>query len=130
MSFSAQALLKKYDHCNDGLFLSFGFFYDSEVTLCASATFLARDNTSGQEKWDKIFLEMRDVAEFHADWKGNQAHSISTGVKLLELDGLWCLDVDGVYDKNQEPVSLNEVRRIGECYFFGREVKASILTDK
>ena len=54
-----------------------------------------------------------DVEEFVAKIKGNQFNSISSGVKLLNFEDLWCIDIDGDYSLAGDPSSLDEVREDG-----------------
>ncbi len=126
---TANALLADYDHFNDGLILSFGFFYPQKGALCAQAILYARNNAVPGGKWDTVRIVIEDVVDLHVRWKGNQFNSICSGVHLMMLEGLWCLDIDDVFDYCKAPASIAEIQEMGDCYAIGRRVRIHVTSD-
>ncbi|WP_343655100.1 hypothetical protein [Paraburkholderia caribensis] len=115
-------LLNDYHNFDDGLVVSFGFFYPMGEPAAAQAIFYAKNHSVPGDRWDTVKIVVKDVAEFNAQWKGNQPNSICAGVHLVKFDDLWCLDVDGVYGEVEDPKSIEDVRKFGDCYVTGRDV--------
>ena len=117
-------IFEDYHRFDDGLILSFEYFYIPNQPLAVQMIFYAKNHRLDDDVWRKVKVVVKDVQEIFAKVKGNQFNSISSGVKLLNFEGLWCVDVDGNCDMAADPTSLDEVRRDGECYVIGREVDA------
>jgi hypothetical protein len=114
---------------DDGLILSFRYFYTSNEPLAAEIVLYARNHKLDGNVWRKVKVVVRDVEEFVAKVKGNQFNSIFSGVKLLNFGDLWCIDIDGDYSLAGDPSSLDEVREDGQCYVIGRQVEACELDE-
>jgi len=125
----ATRLMTEYHNLDDGLVLSFGFFYPIPGKLSVQGLFYAKNHLAFEERWDTIKIIIEDVVDLKILWKGNQAHSICTGVHLLKLDNLWCLDVDGVYEDIDDPKSIAEIQSFGDCYATGKQLKIFIIPD-
>ncbi|WP_347900798.1 hypothetical protein [Pseudomonas purpurea] len=121
---ATQQIFVDYHRFDDGLLLSFEYFYAPGERLAAKLVLHARNHTVEGNEWRTVEVVVTDVKELCAKVRGDQFHSICSGVKLLNLDGLWCVDVDGVYSFDEDPVSLDEVRRDGSCYVIGSQVEA------
>ncbi len=48
---------------------------------------------------------------------------MASGVRLLSFDELLCVEVDGVYEHDKEPQSIEEIRKYGNCYAIGKDVE-------
>lgn len=114
---------------DDGLILSFRYFYTSNEPLAAEIVLYARNHKLDGNVWRKVKVVVGDVEELVAKVKGNQFNSISSGVKLLNFGDLWCIDIDGDYSLAGDPSSLDEVREDGQCYVIGRQVEACELDE-
>jgi hypothetical protein len=117
-------ILEDFGNFNDGLLESFEYFYRPNSPLAARIVLSGRNFSTPTSEWRTIELLITDVQELHARRSGRQFNSISSGVKLLKFDGLWCVDVDGTYAFAEDPASLNDVRQHGECYVVGKAVVA------
>jgi len=120
---NAKEIFEKYHRFDDGLIISFEYFYEKNCPLSAKIVLFAKDHSSNKDIWRKVFITIKDVQELCAKIKGNQFNSISNSVKLMDFDGLWCIDIDGTYDLAEDPSSLEEVRKYGECYVLGKEIE-------
>lgn len=123
-------LLIDYHEFDDGLVMSFGFFYPVRRPLVARAVFYAKNHSVNEDRWDSVVVDVEDVVEFKSMWKGNQANSICAGVHIVNFEGVWCLDVDGVYDDVGNPKSIEDVRNIGDCYVMGKGVSVRVVEGK
>ncbi|WP_250515436.1 hypothetical protein [Caballeronia sp. INDeC2] len=119
-------LLADYHNFDDGLVVSFGFFYPVGEPPAAQAILYAKNHSVPGDRWDTVKIIVKDVAELSARWKGNQPNSICAGVHLVKFDDLWCLEIDGVYGEAEDPKSIDEVRQLGDCYATGRDVHAYV----
>lgn len=119
-----EQIFEKFHRFDDGLILSFEYFYIPNEKLAAQMIFYARDHSLDGNIWRKVRVVVRDVEELCMKVRGDQFNSICSGVKLLRFDGVWCVDIDGVYGVDGEPRSLDEVREDGECYVIGGWVEA------
>lgn len=119
----AKQIFEDYHRFDDGLILSFEYFYAPNEPLAAQIVLYARNHKLEGNVWRKVKVVVRDVQELAARVKGNQFNSISSGVKLLDFGDLWCVDVDGDYSMAGDPTSLDEVREDGQCYVIGRQVE-------
>ena len=126
---NAKQIFEDYHRFDDGLILSFGYFYASNEPLAAEIVLYARNHKLDGNVWRKVKVVVRDVEELVAKVKGNQFNSISSGVKLLNFGDLWCIDIDGDYSLAGDPSFLDEVREDGQCYVIGRQVEACELDE-
>ncbi|UOD29395.1 hypothetical protein INH39_28980 [Massilia violaceinigra] len=122
-------LFKDYHNFDDGLLVSFTYFYLPDEPLAAKIVLYARNERIGGDTWRHVEIVVRDVQELCAKVKGNQFNAISSSVKLLRFGELWCVDVDGTYLYGKDPVSLDEIRKDGECYVIGRFVEVNEVPD-
>ena len=121
--------MTEYHNLDDGLVLSFGFFYPASGNLSVQGLFYAKNHLASSERWDTIKIIVEDVVDLKILWKGNQAHSICTGVHLVKIDDLWCLDVDGIYGDVEAPKSIAEIQNFGDCYAIGKQLNIYIIPD-
>nr|WP_156133608.1 hypothetical protein [Massilia sp. JS1662] len=127
---SAKKIFEDYHRFDDGLILSFEYFYAPNEPLAAQIVLYARNHKLEDSIWRKIKVVVRDVQELVARVKGNQFNSISSGVRLLNFGDLWCVEIDGDYSLAGDPASLDEVRKDGQCYVIGRQVEVCELDDE
>lgn len=118
-------LFHDYHNFDDGLLVSFTYFYLPDELLTAKIVLHAQNERIGGDTWRHVEIVVRDVQELCARVKGNQFNSISSGVKLLQFGQFWCVDVDGTYLHGKDPTSLEEVRKDGDCYVIGRAVEVN-----
>jgi hypothetical protein len=125
----AKKIFEDYHRFDDGLILSFEYFYAPDEPLAAQIVLYARNHKHKGDIWRQVKVVVKDVQELSVKVKGNQFNSISSGVKLLNFGDLWCIDIDGDYSLAGDPISLDEVREDGDCYVIGRQVEAYELDD-
>jgi|GEM_PF-7103272 len=125
----AKQIFEDYHRFDDGLILSFEYFYAPNEPLAAQIVLYAQNHKLEGNIWRKVKVVVRDVQELVAMVKGNQFNSICSGVKLLNFGDLWCIDIDGNYSLAGDPSSLDEVREDGECYVIGGQVEAYELDE-
>lgn len=125
----AKQIFEDYHRFDDGLILSFEYFYAPNEPLAAQIILHARNHKLEGNVWRKVKVVVKDVQELVAKVKGNQFNSVSSGVKLLNFGDLWCVDIDGDYSLAGDPASLDEVREDGQCYVIGRQVEACELDE-
>lgn len=120
----ATKILEDYGNFNDGLLRSFEYFYRPNEPLAVRVVFSGRNYATQNSEWRDVEFVVAGVQELYARRNGRQFNSISSGVKLLRFDDLWCLEIDGTYALAEDPASLDEVRQHGECYVVGKTVYA------
>ncbi|MGZ9667031.1 hypothetical protein [Pseudomonas sp. SC3(2021)] len=113
----------------DGLILSFEFFYLPNEPLAAQVIFHARDHRVKGNVWKKVKVIVGAVEELSAKVKGNQFNSICSGVRILKFDDVWCVEIDGNYDMDADPTSLAQIREDGELYIIGRQITILEIAD-
>jgi hypothetical protein len=84
----AKQIFEDYHRFDDGLILSFEYFYVPNEPLAVQMIFYARNHRLEGNVWRKIKVVVKDVEELNAKVKGNQFNSISSGVKLLNFGDL------------------------------------------
>lgn len=122
-------IFSDYNNFNDGLIRSFGYIYSDSEPLAVEMTFYARNYSLDENVWRVVKVVLRDVTELYAKVKGNEVNSICCGVRLLRFGELWCVEIDGVYGRDEDPKTLDEVRKYGECYAVSRFVEAQEVLD-
>ncbi|MFJ2319881.1 MULTISPECIES: hypothetical protein [unclassified Pseudomonas] len=126
MSFSIDdinEISQAFNRFEDGLILSFEFYYVPNEPLAATVVLHGRDHRAKGNVWKKIRITLTGVTELSARVMGNQFNSICSGVRLLKLNDLWCIDIDGNYALDADPSSLEEVRQDGDLYVIGRQIE-------
>jgi hypothetical protein len=118
-----------YHRFDDGLILSFGHVRKPSEKLSAEMVFHAKNQSLKGNVWRNVKVAVKDVKEFHAHVMGNESYSICSGVKLLKFGDMWCIDIDGVYDNNMDPQTMDDIRRLGRCYVTGHTVEVYELDD-
>lgn len=121
------ALLEKFHGFDDGLLVSFSYVYAEDAPLKAAMVFYAKNHSLHGNVWNKVELQVDDVDELFAKVSGAHSNVICSSVKLMRFGEIWCVDVDGNYDLAGNPASMDEVRRLGECYVTGRSVRGRII---
>ena len=122
-------IFEDYHRFDDGLILSFEYFYLPGEPLAAKIILFGRNHKLEGNVLRKVKLVVNDVQELVAKVRGNQFNSISSGVKLLKFGGAWCVDIDGDYCLGGDPRSLDEVRENGHCFVIGRHIDACELEE-
>jgi hypothetical protein len=84
----AKQIFEDYHRFDDGLILSFEYFYVPDEPLAAQIVLHARNHKLEGNVWRKVKVVVKDVQELVAKLKGNQFNSISSGVKLLHFGDL------------------------------------------
>ena len=112
-----------FNRFEDGLILSFEFYYEPNQPLAATVVLHGRDHSIEGNIWKKIKVTLTGVTELSARVMGNQFSSICSGARLLRFDDLWCIDIDGNYPLDADPSSLEEVRQDGDLYVIGRQIE-------
>lgn len=123
-------LLSDYHHFDDGLVVSFGFFYSAGEPPAAQGTFYAKNHSFPVGRWDTVTIVVKDIVELNARWNGNQPNSICAGVHVVRFGDLWCLDIDGVYGEVEDPKSIEDVRQFGDCYAVGRDIQFHVSDNR
>ncbi|WP_434677372.1 hypothetical protein J3P77_14770 [Pseudomonas sp. R1-18] len=121
---SIQKIFEDYHRFDDGLIVSFEYFYPEGGALAVKIMFYARNHSLNDNVWRNVRIIMHDVKELNVKVRGNQFQSISSGVKLLRFEDVWCIDVDGVFTDDEDPATLEEVRELGLCYVVGNDIEA------
>jgi hypothetical protein len=126
---SAEAIFEKYHRFDDGYLLAFEYQEAVDGTLSFAMTFNGRDNWADGNVWRHVRVVIDDVRELSLSIFSSRIRRIYLSVKLLKFDGLWCVDVNGMYGGAEDPRSLDEVRRDGEFYVLGGHVRAEELPE-
>lgn len=126
----SKAIFDKYHRFDDGLIKSMEITYGRDGSVEASFVFYARDHSAASDVWRNVKVRVRKVTEVSLSAQGNQITSICSGVRLLNFDGLWCVEVDGTYAYDKDPTTIDEIRKHGTCYAFGREVEALEIDER
>lgn len=124
-----ERILSDYNKFEDGLLLSFKYFYDENNRLAVKAVLHGRNAMSENGGWDKVCIMVSDVKELCVKVKGNTFNSIFHGVSILREGALLCMDIDGNYPTGQAPSTFEEVRYYGECYVIGSRIDIYTLLD-
>lgn len=121
---SVKKVFNDYHRFDDGLVISVEYFYSEEGVLATKMMFYARNHSLNGNIWKTVEIVMHDVKELNIKLRGNQFQSISFGVKLLRFEDVWCIDIDGVFTNDEDPMTLEEVRELGLCYVIGNDIEA------
>lgn len=123
MSDAAKKLLKDFYNFEDGLILSFCFFYPTSMPLSAKVTICGKSPVPEVSDWETIEISATNIQEIKTKVKGNQFNSLTSGVRLIKFGDYWCLDIDGNYAYDKEPATIEEVREYGECYIIAKNIE-------
>ncbi len=126
---TVKQILEDYRHFEDGLILSFEYFYVPNEPLAVQIVLYGQNRKLQGNVWRKVKVVVRNVQELCAKVKGNQFNALCSGVRLLHFGDVWCVDIDGNYSLAQDPTSLDEVRKDGACYVVGHQIEAYELDD-
>lgn len=66
MSKSLSELLNDYHHFDDGLVVSFGFFYPAGEPPAAQGIFYAKNHPAPGDRWDTVTIVVKDIVEINA----------------------------------------------------------------
>lgn len=113
----------KYHRFDDGMFKYFLSKQSGDGKKNVEMGFYARDHSVSGDVWREVVVRVKNVREVFYSAKGGQSSSITSGVRLLSFDGLLCVEVDGVYDYDKDPQTIDEIRKYGTCYAIGEEVE-------
>ncbi|MCX7292705.1 hypothetical protein [Janthinobacterium sp.] len=118
-----QQLFAQYHRFDDGALVSFGHVYGPQGVQAVRIVLYARNHGLEGNVWRQVAITVGDVREVLVRMPGNFINRICCGVKLLRFGDVWCVDVDGTY-AHDDPATLEEVRRDGDCYVIGGTVEA------
>lgn len=122
-----QRILNKYGDFCDGAVISFEYIYKSNESPSVRIVFIAKNCDNPQYEWRKVAILMDEVDELYMKVKSDVINSIALGVRILEFDDFFCIDVDGNYISTDGPTSLTEIREDGDYYLIGKRVSAEEL---
>ncbi|MDO8050153.1 hypothetical protein O3301_16915 [Janthinobacterium sp. SUN211] len=118
-----QQIFAQYHRFDDGALVSFEQAYGPRGVQSVRIVLCARNHELEGNIWRKVAITVGDVRELMMKTPGNFINRICCGVKLLRFGDVWCVDIDGTY-AHDEPATLEEVRRDGDCYVIGGTVEA------
>ncbi|WP_156894952.1 hypothetical protein [Janthinobacterium sp. 1_2014MBL_MicDiv] len=118
-----QQIFEQYHRFDDGSLVSIEQLYQPRGVLSVRIVLHARNHVLVGNVWRRVAITVGEVEEVALKTPGNFINRICCGVKLLRFGDLWCVDVDGTY-AHDEPATLDEVRRDGDCYVIGGTVEA------
>ncbi|MDN2716900.1 hypothetical protein [Janthinobacterium sp. SUN120] len=118
-----QQIFAQYHRFDDGTLVSFEQAYGPRGVQSVRIVLYARNHGLEGNIWRKVAITVGDVRELMIKTPGNFINRICCGVKLLRFGDVWCVDVNGTY-AHDEPATLEEVRRDGDCYVIGGTVEA------
>ena len=118
-----QRMFEQYHRFDDGMLVSFEQQYRPGGVQAVRIVLYARNHARDGNVWRQVAITVGDVQEVLLRTPGNFVNRICCGVKLLRFGEQWSLDVDGTY-AHDDPASLDEVRRDGDCYVIGGTVEA------
>ncbi len=118
-----QRIFQHYHRFDDGALVSIEQQYRPGGVQAVRIVLYARNHALEGNVWRQVAVTLGDVRELLIKMPGNFVNRICCGVKLLRFGELWCVDVDGAY-AHDDPTSLDEVRRDGDCYVIGGTVEA------
>ncbi|MFJ2545087.1 hypothetical protein ACIOVF_01320 [Pseudomonas sp. NPDC087612] len=129
MTENAEKILNEFHNFDDGLLLTFEYSYPTNQPLTARIVAYGKNHSTENQHWEKVEFLATDIEEIKIKIKGNQFNSITTGIRLLKFNNLWCLDIDGNYNFDKDPASLKEIQQYGECYIIASSIKARKLIE-
>lgn len=118
-----QHIFAQYHRFDDGVLVSFDQAYGPRGVQAVRIVLYARNHALDGNVWRNVAITVGEVREVLVRTPGNFINRICCGVKLLRFGDVWCVDVDGTY-AHDDPASLDEVRRDGDCYVIGGTVEA------
>lgn len=118
-----QRMFEQYHRFDDGMLVSFEQQYRPGGVQAVRIVLYARNHARDGNVWRQVAITVGDVQEVLLRTPGNFINRICCGVKLLRFGDVWCIDIDGTYARDT-PVTLDEVRRDGDCYVIGGTVAA------
>lgn len=122
-------LFERYHRFDDGLIKSIEVTYGGSGSLSVDFMFYARDHSAIGDIWRNVIVRVGRVSEVMLSAHGEVISSISSSVKLLSFGDLWCVEVDGTYAYGDDPRTIEEIRKYGTCYAFGRDVEAIEISE-
>lgn len=120
---TTQQIFEQYHRFDDGALVSFEQMYGPHGVQAVRIVLYARNHALEGNVWRQVAITVCEVREVLMKSPGNFINRICCGVKLLRFGDVWCVDVDGTY-AHDDPVTLEEVRRDGDCYVIGGTVAA------
>ena len=123
MELDKTQIFQQYHRFDDGELVSMEQVYQPRGVLSMRIVLYARNHGLEGNIWRQVAITVGDVREIVIKTPGNFINRICCGVKLLRFGDVWCVDVDGTYAQD-DPASLDEVRRDGDCYVIGGTVEA------
>ena len=118
-----QQIFAQYHRFDDGALVSFEPMYGPQGVQAVRIVLYARNHGLEGNVWRQVAITVGEVREVLLRTPGNFINRICCGVKLLRFGDVWCVDVDGTYT-HEDPATLDEVRRDGDCYVIGGTVEA------
>jgi hypothetical protein len=118
-----QQIFAQYHRFDDGSLVSMEQMYQPQGVHAVRIVVYARNHGLEGNVWRKVAITVGEVREVLVRTPGNFINRICCGVKLLRFGDVWCVDIDGTY-AHDDPATLDEVRRDGDCYVIGGTVEA------
>ena len=118
-----QQIFQQYHRFDDGALVSIEQLYQPGGVQAVRIVLYARNHALDGNVWRQVAITVGAVREVLLKTPGNFINRICCGVKLLRFGEVWCVDVDGTYVRD-DPATLEEVRRDGDCYVIGGTVEA------
>ncbi|MDF9618451.1 hypothetical protein P5705_12410 [Pseudomonas entomophila] len=115
-------IIDAYHRFDDGILELFSYVFLRDGSMAVRLELYARNHAAAGDVWRTVRIVVGGAGEVRSNFTGGETNVICSGVKLLELDGVICLDVDGEYGA-RDPVSMDEVRKYSPCYVVGETVE-------
>lgn len=115
--------IEKYHHFVDGMFECIRSHHAGDGSKDVEMVFYAKDHSVSGDVWRNVLVRLKNVQEVFYSAEGGQSSAMASGVRLLSFDELLCVEVDGVYEHDKEPQSIEEIRKYGTCYAIGKDVE-------
>ncbi|XDF37378.1 hypothetical protein RBH89_10135 [Paracidovorax avenae] len=103
----------KYYNFVDEMFECIRSHHAGDGAKDVEMVFYARDHSVSGDVWRNVLLRLKGVREVFYSAKGGQSSVMVSGVRLLSFDELLCIEVDGVYEHDKEPQTIEEIRKYG-----------------
>jgi hypothetical protein len=100
--------------CDEAM-LSFGYRHVEDNKIVAELV-LCKKSLRDKEIMDKILIKIKDVKEIFCKMDFKFGKRLLSGMKIIEENGLWCVNIDGGYS---DPESFDTVHKYGTFYVIG-----------
>jgi hypothetical protein len=104
--------------CDEAM-LSFGYRHVENNKIVTELA-LCKKSLQGEEIMDTILIRIKDVKEIFCKMDFKFGKRLLSGMKIIEENGLWCVNIDGGYS---DPESFDTVRKYGTFYVIGEFIE-------